>query len=292
MKTVFIFLTSFVYTFTFCQTLKGCVKDSITGEKLQYANISFLGLNQGTNTDSYGNFVLNINGHTNDSLNISYVGYSSIKVPLTKFKNNTDYSVNFSLSPLENKLESVIISQKKIDYKKKYTIKERKEGDIAMFSLIGYESTCLVKNDFDQLGRVKSIKIYVRKNKSANFIAKFKVKIYSYDKVKNEPGESILNEDIIISPKNKTYKYTLDLENKKIPFFEDGICIGIEMFDEKGTSKKGDKIGPGLRFTYGENEQFTWYRYRDKDWIKNSFYNRKNNDISNLMIGLTVLMKN
>ena len=44
----------------FGQILKGTVKDSITNENLQLANITFLRSNNGTNTDLNGNYVLNI----------------------------------------------------------------------------------------------------------------------------------------------------------------------------------------------------------------------------------------
>ena len=96
----------------------------------------------------------------------------------------------------------------------------------------------------------------------------------------------------VISPKNETYQYVIDLENKKILFLEDGVCVGLELVDENNESQFGDKIGPGFRFTYGENKQLTWYNYRNKGWAKNDLRNRKSNSMSNLMVGMTVLMKN
>lgn len=276
----------------FGQILKGTVKDSITNENLQLANITFLRSNNGTNTDLNGNYVLNIKQNTEDSIKVSYIGYKPIYFSLKNLNVKSEYILNFNLIPDENKLEEVIISQKKIKYNKQYKLSEKRDGDLAMFSLIGHETACLIENPKNELGRIKSIKLYVRKNRNADFVAKFRIKIYSYNKKENKPEENILTEDLIVSPKNKTYQYVIDLEEKKIPFLENGVCIGIEMVDENSTSKKGDKIGPGIRFTYGESKQMTWYNYRNKGWAKNDLQNKKNNAMSNLMVSMTVLMKN
>lgn len=274
----------------FGQTLKGTVKDSITGEYFQLANITLLKTNNGTNTNLDGKFTLNIKDNQNDSIKISYIGYKSKYFSLRNFRENKDYTLNVNLIRDENQLEEIIVSQKRIKYSKKYKLSETRKGDISMFSVIGHETACLIQNPKNELGRIKSLKLYVRKNKDADFVAKFRIKIYSYNRIENKPEENLLIEDLIISPKNKTYQYVIDLEAKKIPFLEDGVCIGIELVDENNVSKKGDKIGPGFRFTYGENKQLTWYNYRNKGWGKNDVRNRKSNAMSNLMVGMTVLM--
>ena len=291
MKKILIFLL-FVPIINFGQSIKGIVKDSISSETLHLANITFLKSNNGTNSNLEGKYFLNIKDHSEDSIKVSYIGYKAQYISLKNFNFDKEYILNFNLIRDDNQLQEVIVSQKRIKYNKQYQLSEKRDGDIAMFSLIGHETACFIENPKNELGRIKSFKLYIRKNKNANFIAKFRIKIYSYNKTENKPEENLLTEDLIISPKNKTYQYIINLEDKKIPFLEDGICIGIELVDENNTSKKGDKIGPGLRFTYGENKQLTWYNYRNKGWAKNDLYNRKSNTISNLMISMNVLMKN
>jgi hypothetical protein len=255
------------------------------------ANIVCLKGNYGTNSNLIGEYTLPIKGHLKDSLKVSYIGYKPIQISLSPFFEEKRYNVNFKLVPAESKLDTVIVSQKKIKYNKQYKLNEDKQGNIAMFSLIGHETCCLVENPKNELGRIKSVKLYIRKNKDANFIAKYRIKIYAYDKIENKPGDNILIEDMIISPKNKKYQHVIDLEKYKIPFLEDGVCVVIELVDENNLSKKGDKIGPGLRFTYGEEKQLTWFNYRNRGWVKNTFHNRENNNKSNLMVSMTVLMK-
>lgn len=276
----------------FGQSLKGSVKDCVSNEKLELANIAFIKSSNGTNTNLKGNYYLNIENHLNDSIKVSFIGFKSKIISLKQFTEKKDYTLDFNLCREETLIDEVIVLHKSKKFNREYTLNEKRKGNIAMFSVIGYETACLVENPKNEIGRIKSLKLYIRKNKEADFIAKFRIKIYSYNKSKNIPGESILNEDLIISPENKNYQYVIDLENKKLPFFEDGVCIGIEMVDENIISKKGDKIGPGVRFTYGENRQLTWFNYRNRDWGKNKLYNKTNNNISNLMVSLTVLIKN
>jgi hypothetical protein len=277
--------------FNFSQTLTGTIIDSVTNETLPLANITLLKGYYGTNSNLEGIYTLNLKGHVNDSLKVSYVGYQSNYVSLDKFIENKQYVLDFRLTREVNKLQELVIAQSKTKYTKKIKLKENRVGDIAMFSLIGHETACLVENPLNELGRIKSLKLYVRKNRSADFIAKWRIKIYAYDKATNKPTDPLLAADLIISPKNKTYQYVIDLADKKIPFLADGVCVGIELVDENNSSKKGDKIGPGFRFTYGESKQLTWYNYRNSGWAKNNIKNRSSNSMSNLLVSMTVLMQ-
>jgi hypothetical protein len=290
MKLIIQFLVLVIPTVVLSQSLSGTVKDSITNEKLPLANITFMKGYGGTNSNLNGDYSLNLKGHLYDSIKVSFVGYKSRYIQLNHFTENKNYTVNITLLPQENELDEVIIPQDKAIYTKKNVLSEKKVGNVNSFYLIGQEVAYLVKNEQQELGKIKSVKIYFRNNKNATFTAKYRIKIYSYNKAKNIPDENLLKEDIIISPKNKTYQYVLDLKDKQIPFLEEGVCIGVELIDENNTSKNGDKIGPGLRLTYGEEEQ-TWNNYRNRGWYLPHFYDRTRTKVANLMVEMTVLMK-
>jgi len=291
MKLKIQFLVIFIPALVLGQSISGSINDSITNEKLQLANITFLKVFGGTNSNLNGDYSLNLNGHLKDSIKITYVGYKSKYIKLNQFTESKNYNLDIKLLPQENKLEEVIIAQNKVDYNKDYILSEKKEGNINSFYLIGDEVAYLMKNERKELGRIKSIKLYFRNNTKANFIAKYRVKIYSYNKTENIPDYNLLSEDIIISPKNKTYQYVLDLKDKKIPFLEDGVCVGLELVDENNTSKQGDKIGPGLRLTYGEENEQTWNNYRNRGWYMPHNRDRTRTKIANLMLSMAVLMK-
>lgn len=291
MKRLLYFLITTIPSLAIGQSLVGSIKDSLTGEKLPLANITFTMGFSGTNSNLNGDYFLNLKGHLKDSIKVSYIGYKSRYFKLNQFTENKNYNLVINLSSQENKLEEVIIAQHKINYTKKHVLSEKREGNINSFYLIGQEIAYLIKNEKQELGRIKSIKFYFRNNTTSTFIAKFRIKIYSYNKTENKPDENLLKEDIIISPKNKTYQYVLDLKKMKIPFLEDGVCVGIELIDENNTSKKGDKIGPGLRLTYNEDSEQTWNNYRNKGWYMPHNYDRTKTKMANLMVEMTVLMK-
>ncbi len=291
MKRLLYFLITTIPSLAIGQSLVGSIKDSLTGEKLPLANITFTMGFSGTNSNLKGDYFLNLKGHLKDSIKVSYIGYKSRYFKLNQFTENKNYNLDINLTSQENKLEEVIIAQHKINYTKKHVLSEKREGNINSFYLIGQEIAYLIKNEKQELGRIKSIKFYFRNNTTATFIAKFRIKIYSYNKTENKPDENLLKEDIIITPKNKTYQYVLDLKKMKIPFLEDGVCVGIELIDENNTSKKGDKIGPGLRLTYNEDSEQTWNNYRNKGWYMPHNYDRTKTKMANLMVEMTVLMK-
>ncbi|MBC7439530.1 MAG: carboxypeptidase-like regulatory domain-containing protein [Flavobacterium sp.] len=291
MKSTINYLVMFIPYFVMSQQISGIIKDSTTNQKLQLANIVFMKSFSGTNSNLNGVYALHLKGHLTDSIKISYTGYKPKYIKLNKFTEDKNYNLDINLSLQENKLQEVIIAVSKVNYKKKYIISPKKEGNVNSFYLIGNEVSYFVKNDRHEIGKIKSLKFYFRNNKKATFIAKFRVKIYSYDKINNMPDENLSKEDIIISPKNKTYQYEIDLKDKKIPFLKEGVCVGIELIDENNTSKKGDKIGPGLRLTYAEDKEQTWNNYRNRGWFMPHNFNNIKNKMANLMVGMTVLIK-
>lgn len=286
-KFLFIFIPSLVMS----QQISGIIKDSITSQKLQLANLVFMESFNGTNSNLNGLYSLYLKGHLKDSIKVSYIGYKSKYINLQRFSEDKNYNLDINLSPQENKLEEVIIAVSKVNYKKKYVLSPKKKGNVNSFYRIGNEVAYLVQNDRRELGRIKSLKLYLRNNTQATFIAKFRIKLYSYDKINNMPGENLLKEDLIISPENKTYQFDIDLKDKKIPFLIEGVCVGIELIDENNTSKKSDKIGPGLRLTYGLDKEQTWNNYRNRGWFMPHYFDTTRNKTANLMVGMTVLMK-
>ncbi len=64
------------------RSLQGIVKDKSTGEVLPFANLVFLQSNTGTATDNRGEFHFYGLIFTSDTLEISYMGYQSVKIPI------------------------------------------------------------------------------------------------------------------------------------------------------------------------------------------------------------------
>lgn len=64
--------------------IKGNVKDASSGEGIAFANIQITGTGNGTTTDEFGNFILNVNSAS--ALKVSAVGYKTDTVQLKPWK--------------------------------------------------------------------------------------------------------------------------------------------------------------------------------------------------------------
>ncbi len=281
----------FSNTVLFGQTIVGTIKDSVTGEKLQTANVVFIKNYGGTNSNLEGIFAIDIKAKQNDSLKISYLGYETKYLNLRSFTESKIYKIDVQLKTKNHIIEEVIVEQKASLYNKEYSYNAKKDGDVRIFSFIGNESAFYFKNLKNEKGKLKDVSFYFRKNKKANKNSMFRVNFYVYDTINQCPGESLLKKEIQITPKNKTYKFKLQLEDYKISFPKNGIVVGIEPIDPDNSLKKGDKIGPGLRFSYGNKENLSWENFRKKKWYKSTYINKYKNQAANLLIDLTVLMK-
>lgn len=281
----------FFQTLSFSQTLKGVITDSITNSPLKYTNISFKNNNGGTTSNIEGEYQINIKNNLNDTLKISYTGYKPKYISLSKYNESKQYELKIKLELLENLIDEIIVSEKQKKYNKQINIKSKKGGDIRMFAFPGCEFALRFFNKKKEKGRVKSVSIHFRKNPKANKLTKYRIKFYSIDSITRFPSEYLLKEDIIITPKNKTYVYELNVEDKKIPFLEDGIFVAIELLDLKSEFKKGDKVGPGLKFSYGEEQQLTFENYYNRKWLRSKMISYKNNLPVNILVDLKVKYK-
>lgn len=116
-KLYVLFVLSFVSLCMFGQntTIKGFVKDSVSGEPLPYVSILFVGTTSGTTTNESGQFSYSVKTSSNE-VEFSYMGYHTKKVKVVKGKTNT---LNILLASTDIALNEVVIKPKKEHYKKK-----------------------------------------------------------------------------------------------------------------------------------------------------------------------------
>lgn len=94
-------------------TLSGYVCDSITGEKLEFINISEKGTTNGTITNTDGGYSLILRG--NGTLVASCVGYQTKEI----HANNKTRKVNIMLVPTDYQLSEVVVKPKREHYRRK-----------------------------------------------------------------------------------------------------------------------------------------------------------------------------
>ena len=267
------------------------MKDSLTGKSIAYANV-VLTNGKGTYSDEFGKFQLHIKSILNDTLKISTIGYKSKLLPAVSFKD--DLILEVLLEPKTEYLDEVVISSKKRKYGEKEILGEKRDGNIGVTSLIGFETSVFIANPKNKIGKVNGVYINLKKRKDAEYTATFNVKFYQYDSISNSPGKLLYNENLYILPKNKKYRLWIDVKDYEIRFPENGICVGIEMVNTHRKVKKYAYFGPMFRYTFAENKVLkTWSNYHNRGWRAASIEHKEKdkyfkNGMANPMIGVEV----
>jgi hypothetical protein len=263
---VFIFWDT---NFTFAQELmlSGYVFGNSENKPLPYATI-FVSNKQniGTFSNDEGFFSLKVN--IKDTLLISHVGYESVKLTAKNF-------------------DTQIILKSSVKYLKEITIKSKKNKTISKkLGLYWSKSEVLsfycnfdnfalfIKNPLPKEGRVKSIYYKLRHTKDKQFInnkIQLRIRIYSIDRLNNQPDKDILNENIFISIRQNQNNVHIDLEKYNIPFLREGVFTGLDVI---GYTDKQGKIIEGsspqcrknlcLKVTDSADKLLTYSKYFSK----------------------------
>ncbi len=113
--TSFLFIQSTVLFSQKMTTVKGVVIDAHTKELLPFVNVAFVGTTVGTTTDLDGSYSIDTRWGS-DSLQVSFVGYEAITIPV---KLGTNQKINFELNSTTLNLGEVVIKVKRGKYKRK-----------------------------------------------------------------------------------------------------------------------------------------------------------------------------
>ncbi len=275
------------------QTLTGTVKDTLTQMPLAFSNIVLMN-GGGTYTNGNGAFELSIKNTFDDTLKVSIIGYKSKLIPLFQYRNTEKPHLDIQLEPLVDVLDEVIISGNKINYRDKETLGEKRNGNIGVTSLIGYETCIFIENPRKKTAKVKRVYIDLKKRKDADHIAALDIRLYELDRETMKPGKALHNKRIFIKPKNKKYRLWINVESYNIKLPSEGICLGVEMVNTVGKVEKYTYFGPIFRYTFSQNNKLiTWSNYHNSGWrggsIAHNRYKRYKTGISNPMFGIEVL---
>jgi len=266
------------------EIFKGRVLDSLSKKPLYLINVSYIKKDIGTYTDAEGFF--EIKKDTTDYLFISSVGYKEKKISVNKYNN-----VPIFLSEKIEELEEVLISNKRIRYSETKKVGLKQKLKLRKSLPFGYEFSNLIINPYKKNGVIKTVIIDLNKSKKYDYLATYNIKFYKYDPIKKQPGKLIYFKNIIINPKNKTYKLKIDVESLKIDFLENGVCIGVEIVNSKYDEplKNMAIIAPKINFTHTkEFDILTWSRYRNKNWRVNTNKSRVKREYINGSINLEI----
>jgi hypothetical protein len=248
--------------------IKGVVKDSLSGEPIPYVNIWVENETIGTTSEIDGSFSLDIKEEK--VLVFSALGYES--------KKSSSKNEIILLKPKVFELKEVVIEQPKF----------KEEIEIGNFETSGFRiglgninSAILFKPNDEMLAH-PFLKKIIFLTKSDIDKAKIRIKILNVD-VHNSPGESLLDDEIIVIVNKGKNKNTIDLSSYNFIIPKEGFFISFEklLIEEnkyyseytyknklgKKITQKSMSIEPELCFVPEEND-IVWYSTINGNWIK------------------------
>jgi len=276
LKLIVVFLSYFPLM-VFAQSINGKVIDAQTKEPLPYANIVLSSKNKGVSTDENGMYTFDVAGDIEDALMISYLGYTTQEISLKQFSGTVNNILNIELTENTSVIDEVVLEVKKAKYSSTKTIgvKKKKKKRFRIGTQYGSEKCTYVGNERHRKGKVLELNFYLKENLGSQFKTLptyYRVKFYSYDVEKQQPGKLLSYKDIFVEPENNTQKIILDLTTHNVLFPEKGICVGIETIKPSKIILPKSSMyttAPSLVWVHGETSN-TWSSFMGKKWSKNN----------------------
>lgn len=225
------FLVFFLFlTFSLSAQIRGVVKDSITGEPIPFVNIWVENETVGTTSESNGSFSLDIKEEK--MLVFSALGY--------EVKKASSKSEVILLKSKVFELKEVVIEQPKFN----------KEIEVGNYETSGFRiglgniNSAVYFKPYDEMITHPFLKKIKFLTKSDIEKAKIRIKILSIN-ADNSPGESLIDEEIIVSVKKGKNKNTIDLSGYRFKIPLNGFFISFE------------------KLLIEENKYYTEHTYKD-----------------------------
>lgn len=133
--------------------ITGLVKDAHSEEPVPFASVELVNLKRGTVTDSSGHFTIILKNPIQDSLTISYVGYTRVVVPINTSKDSLNIVIR-----LERMVSSgVIVKSKKgrgwVLWRK--IVRHKDQNDRTQYNNYSYELYNKLELDFNKINKEK-----------------------------------------------------------------------------------------------------------------------------------------
>ena len=225
------FLVFFLFlTFSLSAQIRGVVKDSITGEPIPFVNIWVENETVGTTSESNGSFSLDIKEEK--MLVFSALGY--------EVKKASSKSEVILLKSKVFELKEVVIEQPKF----------KNEIEVGNYETSGFRiglgniNSAVYFKPYDEMITHPFLKEIKFLTKSDIEKAKIRIKILTIN-ADNSPGESLIDEEIIVSVKKGKNKNTIDLSGYRFKIPLNGFFISFE------------------KLLIEENKYYTEHTYKD-----------------------------
>jgi hypothetical protein len=219
---IFLFLTFYLVDAQDFK-LKGRIIDEKTKQALPYSTVEIYSL-KGTIADSEGNFSLNLKSDiTNfDTIRFSHLGYEVFSISMVDFENLRENTI--ALSTKDVLLSEVFVVPK--NYKTvKLGIRKKKPERKQITSYYNNKIGNFIENKAGEKGWLKTVSFYIHQTGCPK--TPFRVGVYKLDNETKSPGETILNENVIVAAPGTGW-FSVDMSNYNIQFPEEGFFVVME----------------------------------------------------------------
>ena len=260
-----------ISSFTFFgQNIQGVISDSISGQPLPLANITYLQSNNGTQSNNIGFYTLRLSGNEKEIL-VSSLGYDSKMIKLQDYSLAIQHSLNIYLNPKTEELLEVLIPSVVKRYKKIRTFSQNKGFTSQYSNQFGVQHATFIQNQEGKNGLLESVTFSFKKRKEFDYLASFNIKFYAVDKVTGKPSEELCYQNIVINPENKTAKVTVDVKDFKVQFPKNGLFVVLETVNTDDTiipRTTGAYLAPYFNTVTSEKNPdiYSFLTYRGKPW--------------------------
>ena len=252
------------------QNIHGVISDSISGQPLPLANITYLQSNNGTQSNNIGFYTLRLSRDEKEIL-VSSLGYESKMIKLQDYSLAIQHSLNIYLNPKTEELLEVLIPSVVKNYKKRRTFSQNKGFTSQYSNQFGIQHATFIQNQEGKNGLLESVTFSFKKRKEFDYLASFNIKFYAVDKVTGKPSEELCSQNIVIKPENKTAKVTVDVKDFKVQFPKNGLFVVLETVNTDDTiipRTTGAYLAPYFNTVTSEKNPdiYSFLTYRGKPW--------------------------
>lgn len=211
----------------FSQTISGVVRDSLNDKPIGQVNFNLIKSKTVFSSNDQGLFHYKLNKE-NELMTVSYLGYQTMSIDLSKYNENKDYKVNIALLPLPFELDSVTVYDKKLSYS--VIALPVKEASTFNRNLLKHSKCVLINNNLGKEGFLKDISVnFETKHNSYKQTAliHFIFNFYEYNVLTNTPGDLIEVVNVVGETKGNFFRRYFNLEKYRIPFAKNGVCVSL-----------------------------------------------------------------
>lgn len=205
---------------------KGRVVDAQNNKPIPYVNIGLPDRGLGTLSDQGGVFEFEIKQSLESSLlHFSSVGYRSIQVPIDQLDSIIYLNASSKI------LDEVLVTDKKRMRVERLGYMGGKDGIIPLEVNQGGAVAALkleAENVPFLLGKVQFRILYNSKD-----TLKFRLRLFGYDSINDQPGEELMMQNIILEDQKKFGWVRVDLSDYNIEISEPVVFVGLEWLNNQ-----------------------------------------------------------